>query len=296
MDHESRRPHGPHKPAKKYGNPQGDHRAGPRRKPIEERWTQPRPPKTDWHDVAEWYDALVGTGGSEYQQKVVLPGVLELLGATPGQRVLDVACGQGVLCRQLHQLGVTPVGVDAAPGLIHLAKKRGEGAIAFHTGDARSLGDVRELVPSSFDAAACVLAIQNIDPFAPVFQGVSRLLKPGGRFVVAMMHPAFRVPKAADWGFDPVKKVQFRRVERYLTPTRAPIIMHPGKNPSQQTWTFHRSIADYINALASAGFAVNAMREWPSHKTSDNGPRAIAENVARREIPLFLALRAVKAT
>ena len=39
---------------------------------------------------------------------------------------------------------------------------------------------------------------------------------------------------------------------------------------------------------------VDAMEEWPSHKVSTSGPRAPAENVARKEIPMFLALRAVK--
>jgi hypothetical protein len=36
------------------------------------------------------------------------------------------------------------------------------------------------------------------------------------------------------------------------------------------------------------------MEEWPSHKTSTSGPRAAAENVARKEIPMFLAIRALK--
>jgi hypothetical protein len=39
---------------------------------------------------------------------------------------------------------------------------------------------------------------------------------------------------------------------------------------------------------------VDALEEWPSHKTSTSGPRAPAENVARKEIPMFLAVRAVK--
>ena len=39
---------------------------------------------------------------------------------------------------------------------------------------------------------------------------------------------------------------------------------------------------------------VDALEEWTSHKTSDSDPRAAAENAARKEIPLFLALRAVK--
>ncbi|MBI2075302.1 MAG: SAM-dependent methyltransferase, partial [Candidatus Harrisonbacteria bacterium] len=41
-----------------------------------------------------------------------------------------------------------------------------------------------------------------------------------------------------------------------------------------------------------AGFAVTDMEEWVSHRTSERGPRAKAEDRARREIPLFLAIKA----
>jgi hypothetical protein len=88
--------------------------------------------------------------------------------------------------------------------------------------------------------------------------------------------------------------VQFRRVDRYLLPRKSPIVTHPGKTPDVYTWTFHRPIGAYVKALRNAGMLVDAMDEWPSHKTSAPGPRAAAENAARKEIPMFLALRAVK--
>jgi hypothetical protein len=39
---------------------------------------------------------------------------------------------------------------------------------------------------------------------------------------------------------------------------------------------------------------IDAIEEWPSHKTSTSGPRAAAENTARKEIPMFMAVRAMK--
>ncbi len=61
------------------------------------------------------------------------------------------------------------------------------------------------------------------------------------------------------------------------------------------TVTFHRPIQTYVNAFAKAGLLVDAMEEWPSLRMSQPGPRAAEENRARREIPMFLALRGVKA-
>jgi SAM-dependent methyltransferase len=139
-----------------------------------------------------------------------------------------------------------------------------------------------------------VLAIQNIHPIQPLCEGVAHALKPGGRFVIAMMHPCFRGPKETSWGWDEAEKVQYRRVDRYLLPRKAPIVAHPGKKDSQYTWSFHKPIEAYVKALRNAGLLVDAIEEWPSHKTSGPGPRQAAENQARKEIPMFMAIRAIK--
>jgi hypothetical protein len=140
-----------------------------------------------------------------------------------------------------------------------------------------------------------VLAIQNIHPIAPVFRGVTRALVDGGRFVIVMMHPCFRAPKQTHWGWDDRQGVQYRRVDGYLQPRKIPIVAHPGKKTGEYTWTFHKPIGEYVRALRNAGLLVDALEEWPSHKTSQPGARAAAENTARKEIPMFLAVRAVKA-
>ncbi len=257
-------------------------------------------PPTDWSDTAaDWYDALVGDAGSEYHRQVVLPGALRLLAANPGDRVLDIACGQGVLCRLLAAKAVHATGIDASHDLIKLANQRNEQLrtqdSALRTPDYR-VGDARDLsfLPANhFHAAACLLAIQNIHPINPVFAGVARVLVPWGRFVLVMMHPSFRGPKETSWGWDDRDKVQYRRVDRYLLPRKAPIVTNPGKS-TDYTWTFHKPLEDYVKAARSAGLMIDALEEWPSHKTSAPGPRATAENTARKEIPLFLAMRAVK--
>jgi hypothetical protein len=87
--------------------------------------------------------------------------------------------------------------------------------------------------------------------------------------------------------------VQFRRVDRYLLPRKTPIVTHPGSAPDVYTWTFHKPIESYVRALRNAGLLIDALEEWASHKVSEPGPRAAAENAARKEIPMFLALRAI---
>jgi ubiquinone/menaquinone biosynthesis C-methylase UbiE len=191
----------------------------------------------------------------------------------------------------LRDRGAEVTGIDAAEPLIAAARERGPQDIRYETADARDLSFLPEF---TFDAAACLLAIQNIHPIQPVCEGVARILKPLGRFVIVMMHPCFRGPKETSWGWDEQKQVQFRRVDRYLLPRKSPIVAHPGKSPDLYTWTFHKPIETYVKSLRNAGLLIDAIEEWPSHKTSTSGPRAAAENVARKEIPMFMAIRAVK--
>src|SRR5271156_3765947 len=91
---------------------------------------------TDWGAVADWYDQLVGEAGSDFHEHVVLPGVMRLLAIQPGERVIDVACGQGVLCRLLQSRGAVVTGVAAARPLIEAARQRGPAEIEYRVADA----------------------------------------------------------------------------------------------------------------------------------------------------------------
>ena len=256
---------------------------------------------THWDEVADWFDALLEDRRHDHYRDVILPGALELLQLEPGCRVLDVACGQGVLARTLAERGFEAVGVDASERLIELARKRAARLSPrpeFHVGDARALG---ELGLEPFDRAACIMALSNVDPLEPVFAACARLLRAGGAFVAVIPHPAFRIPRRSrwEWDHDEAGHVrQSRRIDAYLSPARVAIVANPGEaargGAAVQTWTFHRPLQHYVNALGAAGLAVDRLEEWASARVSDSGPRAPEENRARREIRLFLAMRARK--
>lgn len=273
---------------------------------------------SSWDHVAEWYDELVDRKRSDHHDMLIIPGAMRLLNASKGMRSLDVACGQGVLCEKLAEIGVKAFGVDASPRLISAAKKDAPAGAEYTVGDAR---DIPALNLGVFDRISCIMALMNIEPLAPVMRGIAMSLKPGGAFVAVVLHPAFRAPGQTSWGWaarnapkaaesggprsrrtlgpsDANDMIQFRRVDGYLSPGQSSIVMNPGDAAKGRekvvTWTYHRPMQSYVKALCDAGLHIDAMEEWPSLRTSEPGPRAAEENRARREIPMFLAIRAVK--
>lgn len=250
---------------------------------------KPRTASASWGEVATWYDKHLNEADT-YHEKVILPNLMRVMDAKKGDNIIELACGQGYFSRVLHAKGASVTGVDIAPELIAIARAESP-LIPYLVGSAEQIPDVSD---ATFNKALISLSIQNIEHTENVLTEAFRVLASGGELHIVMNHPAFRIPKSSNWDYDDKKKVQFRRVDKYLSNTKSDIEMHPGIKDSPKTISYHRPLQFYFKALAKTGFAVTKLEEWISHKDSDSGPRAIAENNARKEIPLFLYLKAVK--
>ena len=101
--------------------------------------------------------------------------VLEWLDPKPGERILDLGCGDGVLTAELMRRGCVAVGVDASDDLLDAARARGVDA---RHGDGQSLA-----FDGEFDAVFSNAALHWMTQAESVVLGVSRALKRRGRFV-----------------------------------------------------------------------------------------------------------------
>ena len=245
---------------------------------------------TSWSPVAKWYTGIVGDSGHYFHEHVILPGVKRLQEIKAGESILDVGCGQGVFARTLaHNVDYT--GIDYSKDLIQEAKKLTKNAKqVYYVADATKGLPVPE---SSFDHAVCILALQNMKDGEQAIHNIGSSLKEGGDFVLVINHPSFRIPRQSSWGKDETQKLEYRRVNRYLSPLEIPINAHPGLSDSALTWTYHAPLEYYVKAMKKAGLMISDLEEWTSDKMSV-GKAARAENRARSEFPLFLAIKAVK--
>lgn len=248
---------------------------------------------TSWEFVEKWYHGSVGNEGHYYHQHVVIPGVLRLLNfeLTQTSSLLDIACGQGILSRHIPKT-VAYTGVDLSPSLIKAAKH-----LDHYPHHEYYVGDVLKPLPikkTDYSHAAIVLAIQNFEEPVLALKNAAKHLALNGRLVIAMNHPCFRILRQSSWKVDEVQKIQYRRIDRYSSSMKIPIQTHPSKGEqSSTTWSFHHPLADYSRWLNQAGFVIELIEEWHSNKES-TGKAAKMENRSREEIPLFLAIKALK--
>jgi SAM-dependent methyltransferase len=246
---------------------------------------------TSWDPLASWYDGWVGEDGSDHHQKLAIPAVLDLLELDGSDRVLDLGAGQGVLAPYAAEAGAAYTGIDASSRLIDLARKRHGKLGTFRTADVRELEKVKDLKAETFTAVVFLLSLQDMDPLDDVLRGAAWAMEPGGRLVALLTHPCFRIPRQSGWGWDEGRKLQYRRIDRYLTPLPVPLKPYPGQRGVSRS--FHRPLGDYVNGLAAQGLALTRMMEIPTYKRV-KGERSKAVNRANEEIPLFLGLRAEK--
>lgn len=240
--------------------------------------------------MADWYDSEVGNRGHYYHQNVILPNVIRLANISERCRILDVGCGQGILGKQID-LKTEYVGIDVSPKLIELARE-GDSSVnhRYMVGDA-----TKEIeVEGKFERVFLILALQNMaQPFL-VVKNIVKKLSDNGALIVVLNHPCFRIPQNSDWGFDTKLQRQYRKVFRYYQPLKVEIKASPFKQVTEKsTWSFHYPISTYSEMMFDNGLCITKIEEWVSPKISTGG-RAVAENIARAEIPLFMTLVAQK--
>jgi trans-aconitate methyltransferase len=124
--------------------------------------------------MQQTWDASLYAGNGRFVA-LLAESLVEALDPQPGERILDLGCGDGFLTRRIAASGATVVGVDASPQMVAAAKERGV--------DARLASGESLSFDHEFDAVFSNAALHWMRDHDAVLQGVYRALKPGGRFV-----------------------------------------------------------------------------------------------------------------
>ena len=236
---------------------------------------------SSWESVAGWWQAGFTEGADEEYEEQILPILAgELQGSS---RVLDVGCGEGQVGRLAAGIGGVElvVGFDPTQAQVVEAKKRGGGVLVGRA-DAAAL----PFSAASFDAVVACLVFEHIEAVDQAIHEVSRVLRPGGRFLFLLNHPLLQTPDSG-WIDDTILEEQYWRIGAYLTEDQRMEEVDKGIFIP----FIHRPLSRYINVMASARLLVTYMAEPPPP------PGFLARAVEYYDaatIPRLLALRAEK--
>ncbi len=205
-----------------------------------------------WEAHADWWQREFTDGVDPEYTEQILPIVVEW---TSGfDRVLEVGTGEGQVARAIvAENGAQVVGVDPTVNQIVEAVRKGAGPTY-----ARSGAESLPFPDGSFDAVVCCLVFEHIDDVDVALAEVSRVLRPGGRFVFCLNHPLLQTPGSGwidDQILDPPE--QYWRIGPYLT--EQAVVEEVEKDVYIRF--VHRPLGRYINAMADVGMTIERMLE-----------------------------------
>jgi ubiquinone/menaquinone biosynthesis C-methylase UbiE len=195
----------------------------------------------------------------------------------PGELTLDVGCGEGRLARDLKALGHRVVALDASPTMLAAARA------ADPKGDYR-VADAAALPfdDGVADAAVAFMSLQDVDDMPGAVREIARVLRPGGRFCMAVVHP---INSAGAFESDD-DNAPFRIEGSYFESRSYAQPLERG-GLSMIFHSYHHSLASYLAQFEETGLLVEAVREPPA-------PRGRLRTDRWTRVPLFLHVRALK--
>jgi SAM-dependent methyltransferase len=229
-----------------------------------------------WEAEAEAWAAWARAPRHDAFSHITLPELRPLL-PEPGGWTLDLGAGEGRMGRALAAAGHRVLGLDSSPTLTRLAATHDQ-PVESVVADLAAL----PLRAGSADLAVACLSLQDVDDLDGAVREAARVLRPGGRLVVAIVHPINSAGRFAA----PSPDAPFVITGSYFDSFRYSDHIERGG----YTMTFHslhHSLERYSRALEAAGFLIEALRE-PAWR--DAGDETSTEGWHR--IPCFCLLRA----
>ena len=201
----------------------------------------------DYDTFAEAYSAV--NEASLINGYYTRPAIVDLAGDVAGQRILDVGCGSGPISAALRDRGATVAGFDSSAKMVELARKRlGPDA------DLRiaNLGQPLPYPDGAFDVVIAALVLHYLRDWTAPLAELRRILKPGGRLIVAVDHPFAVAIQEREAG---------HKRDYFATYNWSEEWTYGGHTAHMSFWT--RPLHAMIDAFTAAGFRIAVVSEPP---------------------------------
>jgi ubiquinone/menaquinone biosynthesis C-methylase UbiE len=224
-----------------------------------------------WDEIAEIYAELTDHHGDINKEVLLTPTFLDMLGDVAGKRVLDAGCGEGFLSRLVAKRGASVLAVDLAEKMLTIARERTPIELEIDYRHA-NLENLDGLQSGSFDLVLSSMVIQDLPDYEAAIAEIFRVLRSGGRCVMAVAHPCFSSDGA--WERDDEGNKLYWRTDNYFN--ERPIEQSGPPKAKRKPYYFHRTLTSYFRTLKSAGFQIiDLLEPVPSAEAIEKYPHFI---------------------
>lgn len=232
-----------------------------------------------WEDNAAAWIAWAREPGHDSYWRFHRDLFLEIVPA-PSGRTLDIGCGEGRLARDLAGIGHDVVGVDASPTMLAAAREAAP-KLELRLADAAEL----PFADASFELVVAFMSFQDVDDLAGAMREAARVLVPGGRLCLAIVHPLNSAGSFMERTADSPFVIEGAYLDESATDET-----FERDGLAMRFVSRHRPLQAYTELLATNGLLIERVRE----PKQPHGPFDGEHSGRWRRIPLFLHLRAVK--
>jgi SAM-dependent methyltransferase len=221
-------------------------------------------------------------------ERVEQPALRACLQPLEGLEVLELGCGMGHLSLHMAGAGASRVlAADASERMLAVARtERAHERVEYR------LCAMEELAfpPACFDLVASFLALHYVADHAALARKVAGWLRPGGRFVYSVEHPAKTAPKdpGKDWARDGEGNELYWPLSDYCE-----------EGPREEVWfagsvvKHHRKLSSMLNDLITCGMTIERVEEPEEVFASGRTESVFPQNIHR---PSVLVVRSVNGT
>lgn len=233
-----------------------------------------------WNAMGGEWLTLAQTGESRMQ--FIMPHMLRYMGDVRGLRILDLGCGEGGYSRKLASAGADVTAVDCSEAAVAYACQQAQREGLAITCHVRNANDLFGLTDASFDVVLSSMMLMDVEDLAGTLAEAVRVLKPGGRMFVSMLHPCFDGNHESGIGRQGQGETREVVVKNYFEPREwdAPL-----PNGTTSVIWRHRTLSEYVKAFLAAGLILTDMHEPRATQEETDSFRSLT---MIRRIPLFL--------
>jgi SAM-dependent methyltransferase len=201
----------------------------------------------EWIDIAPAWIREAREGQNPTRTGLLDSPMLAACGGVKGLRILECGCGEGRFCRLLIDREAAYVlGLDLCPPMIEAAVGMQSERDEYRVADVQ---DLEFIAAESFDLCVSYLNQCDLPDFQANNKSVFRVLKPGGRFIIANLHPMRSA--VGGWHRTAEGKKQHAILDRYFEETE-----RRWRMMDVDITNFHRSLSTYVRGFLQAGFSI----------------------------------------